>query len=135
MNYHQDISHFPSIDMTGQTMKQYRELNPKPILFDLTHKFSLSEEQINQLDYYYLKQIAGRQLRDLLDESRGMLELGGTPRQNGQKYVPIYQNCSRDHINYCALADTFLLSFRSHKDIGNIVLIQPGRGNVKFFCG
>src|SRR5690606_33200468 len=81
------------LDSTRQTMAEYRMQNPKPVLFDLIHRFRLTPEQIDQLDFYKLKKIQGPTLRDHLNQDKGRIRYGA------EFFVPIYQNTSRSEIN------------------------------------
>lgn len=125
MNIVADLSTFPSIDLTPSPMSQFRIKHPKPPLFDLIHKWNLSEDQINSLDLYKYKEMCGVSLKDKLNKDKGRIKQFWPIVGLTITYVPIYMNCTRQDINHYRYGDRYHLSFRSTKCGQHIVLIQP----------
>lgn len=109
------------------TMKEFRVTNPRPSLFDLIHKWNLTEDQKHLLDFYSLKKVAAQELATILDTNKGRystVTLCNT-------YVPIYVYTSRRQIKEDASMmktrnHPYFLSLRSTGDT-HIVLIQRAR--------
>ena len=109
------------------TMKQYREDNPKPDLFDLIHKWQLSDEQKSQLDYYNSFSITAEALSGWLNKNHGRFYHD----HSGRTYVPIYMYTTRrqidtDATNHYTNKHKYYLSLRAANEVA-IVLIQRAR--------
>lgn len=108
-------------------MAEYRRANPKPTLFDLIHKWNLTEDQKLLLDFYSMKKVTAYQLAENLNTNKGRystVTLCNT-------YIPIYMYTSRRQIERDAQVFTtkhypYYLSLRTLGNI-SIVLIQRAR--------
>lgn len=105
----------------SHTMAQHRQEYPKPSLFNLLHKWNLSESEIDALVLYKLKCISADKLAHLLTTGSGTIFFGTN------SYIPIYQNVSRLTIKQDAAKSPqakYWLSLRLTSTKEAVVLIQ-----------
>lgn len=111
------------------TMAEHRAANPKPPLFDLLHRWNLSQAQQNTLEFYKLHSMSAAQLEIHLRNNDSKVYHSDEPRM---VFIPIYQNTTRQQIKYDATGGNYTkkyyLSFRSVGNT-NIVLIQRSRND------
>lgn len=111
------------------TMAEHRAANPKPPLFDLIHRWNLSQAQQNTLEFYKLHSMSAAQLEIHLRNNDSKVYHSDEPRL---VFIPIYQNTTRQQIKYDATGGNYTkkyyLSFRSVGNT-NIVLIQRSRND------
>lgn len=106
---------------TPHTMAQHRQEYPQPTLFNLLHKWNLSESEIDALVIYKLKAITAERLAHLLTTGSGTIFFGTN------SYIPIYQNVSRMTIKQDATKQPntkYWLSLRLTSTKEAVVLIQ-----------
>lgn len=106
---------------SSPTMAEHRQEYPKPSLFNLLHKWNLSESEIDALVLYKLKCVTADKLAHLLTTGSGTIFFGTN------NYIPIYQNVSRQTIKQDALQHKppkYWLSLRLTSTKEAVVLIQ-----------
>lgn len=114
------------------SMKSWRTVQPKPLLFDLIHTWNLSYEKQQELKFYKLQSVSAIDLAKALDHGRGTIWFNVPSVEVGKDslptaFIPIYTNISRATIKgdaRSAYMHKYWLSFRSTKSNQHIVLIQ-----------
>lgn len=106
----------------ANTMSNHRKNNPKPIEFDLIHKWDLSEEQRALLDDYTLIKRNASTILSNFHMNVGMYRicLAGQDHQ----CIPIFRNCSRSELNRVNSWNMYWISVRIFGD-KKYAIIQP----------